>query len=197
VQNLRGLPKPPETLRLIVNGRRTVLTGSEAKEFFNLQAIVEVYVTEKLTQEELGCFHFHLGELHHQRVATNVYFVAHRYESSGSVLRFQAKSYTEIYHVLPDLLAPFRMSQAVDWKQTLQAMPAEERGEAISALVKIEAEQVEGRWRLATCMADVFEGYEKARVSRISIGANQWIRVDVVTNQEMAHSPTAPLLKEP
>src|SRR5262249_29163758 len=146
---LQGLPKPPETLRLDVNGTKVVLTGSDAKEFFHLPAIVEVYVTTELTQEELGCYHFHIGELHHQGVATNIYFVAHRYEGSGSVLRFQAKSYGEIYQVLPDLLAPFRMAQAVDWKQTIQAIPPEERGEAITALATVGPRSHVVEWHFA------------------------------------------------
>src|SRR5262249_55539763 len=158
---------------LIINGRKIDLTGSEAKEFFTLQAIVEVYVTEKLTQEELGCFYFHLGELHHQRVATNVYFVAHRYESSGSVFRFQAMSYAEIYQVLPDLLAPFRMAGAVDWKRTIQAIPSENRGEAIKALVKMETNRPTGLWRFAERMAEVFRGYRTAKVYQISEGRHQ------------------------
>ena len=111
VQRLRGLPKPPEQLRINGGNGEILLIGSEAKEFFHLPAIVEVYVTAELTQEELGCYHFHLGEIHHRGVATGVYLVGHRYEDDSSVLRFQAKSYDEIYQVLPDLLAPFRMSR--------------------------------------------------------------------------------------
>jgi hypothetical protein len=183
---LRGLPKPPETLRLNVNGTDIVLTGSEAKEFFTLPAIVEVYITEKLTQEELGCFYFHLGELQHQGVATNVYFVAHRYESSGSVLRFQAKSYAEIYQVLPDLLAPFRMAGAVDWKRTIQAIPSEHRGEAITALVKMETKRPTGLWRFAGRMAEVFHGYRNAKVFQIREGRNQGLRIDLFTDQQIA-----------
>jgi hypothetical protein len=113
-QRLDGLPKPPEQLRMEGAPREVLLTGFEAREFFNLPAIVGVFLTTELIQEELGCYYFHLGEIHHRGVATGVYFVGHRHEGGGSVLRFQAKSYDEIYRVLPDLLAPFRMAEAID-----------------------------------------------------------------------------------
>jgi hypothetical protein len=184
VQNLRGLPKPPEILRLNVNGTEVVLTGSEAKEFFNLPAIVEVYVTVELTQEELGCFHFHIGEVHHEGIATGVYLVGHRHERGGSVLRFQAKSYAEIYQVLPDLLAPFRMSQAVDWKQTIQAIPPEERGEAITALAMVQPKSQVVEWHFAKRMAEIFDGYRNANVNQISEWGNRRIRIEIVENPD-------------
>jgi hypothetical protein len=103
IQRLRGLPKPPERLYIEDDNGEVSLTGFEAREFFNLPAIVEVFVTAELTQEELGCYHFHIGEVHHRGVATGVYLVGHRHEAGGSVLRFQAKFYDEIYRVVPDL----------------------------------------------------------------------------------------------
>jgi hypothetical protein len=198
VQDLRGLPKPPETLRLVVYGRVVVLAGSDAQEFFHLQAIVEVYVTTELTQQELGCYHFHLGEVHHEGIATGVYLVGHRHESGGSVLRFQAESYDEIYQVLPDLLAPFRMAQAIDWKQTLQAIPPEERGEAITALATVEPKPPMVEWRLAERMAQIFKGYQNARVTQLSEwGESQRIRIDIIENPDEVQRLSKKILPEP
>jgi hypothetical protein len=155
-------------------------------------------VTTELTQQELGCYHFHIGELHHQGVAIDVYFVAHRYEGSGSVLRFQAKSYDEIYQVLPDLLAPFRMSQAVDWKQTLQAIPSEERGEAITALATVEPKPPVVEWRFAERMAQLFKGYQNARVTQLSEwGKSQRIRIDIIENPDEVQRLSKKTLPEP
>jgi hypothetical protein len=197
VQDLRGLPKPPETLRLHVNGTEVVLTGFKAKEFFNLPAIVEVYVTTKLTQRELGCFHFHLGELHHEGVATGVYFVGHHHEGDGSVLRFQAKSYDDIYQVLPDLLAPFRMVQAVDWKQTIQSIPAEKRGEAITALATLEPKSQVIEWHFAKRMAEIFDGYRNANVNHISEWGSRRLRIEIVENPEEVQRLSQMTLPEP
>ena len=184
IQDLRGLPKPPESLRLYIDRKELVLTGNEAKEFFHLPAIVEVFVTTELTQQELGCYHFHLGEVHHRGVGTGVFFVGHRHERSGSILRFQATSYDEIYQVLPDLLAPFRMAGAVDWKETIRAIPAEERGEAITALATLEPKPPVVEWRFAKRMAEIFDGYRNAKVNQISEWGSRRIRIDIIENPD-------------
>ena len=56
-----GRPKPPSLLRI---KDRSPLTGEDAWNFFNPPAIVEVYLTGRLTELELGCYHFHLGDMY-------------------------------------------------------------------------------------------------------------------------------------
>jgi hypothetical protein len=199
VQRLRGLPKPPEQLRVQPNDEfdEVLLTGFEAKEFFNLPALVEVYITRELNQQELGCYHFHLGEMYHEGVATDVYFIGHRHENSGSVLRFQAKSYDAIYQVLPDLLAPFRMAGAVDWKQTIQAIPAEDRGEAITALAVLEPRTPVVEWRFARRMAEIFDGYRNAKVNRISEWGSRRIHIEIIENPDEVQRLLHRILPEP
>jgi uncharacterized protein YjbI with pentapeptide repeats len=185
IQRLEGLPIPPKQLRIKDNnGKEVLLTGYDAREFFNLPAIVEVCVTVELIQEELGCYHFHLGEVHHRGVGTGVFFVGHRHENGGSVLRFQGKSYDDIYQVLTDLLAPFRMVQAVDWKETIRAIPAEERGDAIMALATVEPKPPIVEWRFAKQMAEVFDGYRNANVYQISEGGSRQILIDIIENPD-------------
>jgi len=164
--------------------RTPLLTDFEAREFFHLPSIVEVYLTRELTQQELGCYHFHLGGMHHEGVATDVYFIGHRHESGGSVLRFQAKSYDAIYQVLPDLLAPFRMSGAIDWKQTIQSIPAEDRGDAITALATLEPRPPMVEWPFARRMAEIFEGYHNAKVSHIYEWGSRRLRIEILENLE-------------
>jgi uncharacterized protein YjbI with pentapeptide repeats len=197
VQNLRSLPKPPETLRLHVNGTAIVLTGADAKEFFILPAIVEVYVTTALTPQELACYHLHIGEVYYAGIATGVYLVGHRHEGSGSALRFQAKSYEEIYMVLPDLLAPFRMAQAVDWKQTIQSIPAEKRGEAITALATVEPKSQVVEWHFAKRMAEIFDGYRNANVTQLSEWGSRRLRIEIVENPEEVQRLSQMTLPEP
>jgi hypothetical protein len=196
-QRLRGLPKPPKQLRIQGNDGQIILIGSEAREFFNLPAIVEVYVTLELTQEEFGSYHFHLGEIKHRGVAIGVYLVGQRHETGGSVLRFQAKSYDEIYQILPDLLAPFRMAEAIDWEKTVQAIPFKNRGEAITALVKVETRCSAERWRFAKQMATIFDGFRNAHVYRISEGRIQGLRIDLFTNKQVAERLSLMALPEP
>jgi hypothetical protein len=65
-----GRPKPPRLLRF---QDRSPLMGEDAWYFFNPPAIVEVYLTEILTDEELGAFHFHLGDMRRQGVGIGVH----------------------------------------------------------------------------------------------------------------------------
>jgi hypothetical protein len=143
-----------------------------------------VLITVELTQEELGCYHFHIGEVHHRGLATGVYLVGHRYETGGSVLRFQAKFYDEIYRVLPDLLAPFRMAEAINWQQTIQAIPPEKRGEAITALAMVKPRPLAIEWHFAKRMAEIFDGYRNANVVHISEWGSRRIRIDIIENPE-------------
>jgi uncharacterized protein YjbI with pentapeptide repeats len=197
IQRLRGLPKPPAQLRIEGSNGEVLLTDFEAREFFHLPSIVEVYLTRELTQQELGCYHFHLGEMHHEGVATDVYFVGHRLENGGSVLRFQATSYETIYHVLPDLLAPFRMAGAIDWKQTIQSIPAEDRGEAITALAAMEPRPAVVEWRFARRMAETFEGYRNANVDHLSRGGSRRVRIEIFENLEEVQQLSQVRLPEP
>jgi uncharacterized protein YjbI with pentapeptide repeats len=185
-QRLRGLPKPPEQLRIRNNAGEVLLTGSNAREFFHVPAIIEVYMTGELSQQEFGCYHFHHGEMYHEGVATGVDFIGHRHENGCSVLRFQAKSYEAIYQVLPDLLAPFPMTEAIDWEKSIQTVPVEKRRKAISALVKMETKRPIGRWRFAERMAEVFRGYRLARVYRISEDRHQGLRIDIFTDPQIS-----------
>jgi hypothetical protein len=120
-------------------------------------------------------------------VGRGVHFTGFRHEAGGSVLRFQGTRYTEIYEVLPDLLAPFRMAKAIDWKSTAAKLPAGERSEAITILALRETKTVKGRWRFAERMAQIFAGSRDARVYQIREGKSQaGIRIDIFTNREIA-----------
>ncbi|MHC4620113.1 MAG: pentapeptide repeat-containing protein [Planctomycetota bacterium] len=184
IQELQGLPKPPNTLRTGVCGD-TKLTGHEAETFFKMPAIVEVYLTETLSQKEWACFNLHLAELQGSSIATEL-MVGHRAEIEGSVLRFQGPNYDYIYSILGDLVEPFRMARAVAWKQTVNKIPSEQRGEAIMALAKLEARSGAGKWRFAEQMAAFFRTYATAKVYQISEGRRKGVRIDVYTDQELA-----------
>ena len=197
IQRLRGLPKPPTQLRIQGSNGEVLLTDFEAREFFHLPSIVEVYMTRELSQQELGCYHFHFGEMHHEGIATDVYFVGHRHEHGGSVLRFQAKSYNTIYQVLPDLLVPFRMAGAIDWKQTIQSIPAEDRGEAMTALATLEPRPPVVEWRFARRMAEIFEGYRNAKVNQISEWGHRRLHIEIIENPEKVLRLSRGRLPEP
>ncbi len=195
IEGLTGLPKPPEVLWLDAVGK-TVLTGEEARTFFVLPAIVEVYLDRKLVAEERACFQFHEAEVH-KRLGDTVYFVGHRYEGQGSVLRFQGPSYAEIYRVLPEFLAPFRMAGAIDWKGTIAGLSETERSEALTVLVKTEAGSTPGRWLFAERMAQVFECYRKARVCRLKEGGGRGLLISIATDPEIEQRLLRAALPDP
>jgi hypothetical protein len=179
---LRGLPRVPTQIRR--GESLDPLTGEAAKAVFHLPAVVEVYLDRSLTERDLGLYHLHLAEVKHTGVAANVYLVGHRQEGPGSVLRFQASTYPEIYEVLPDLLAPCLQSQAIDWQRTLDSIPEDKRGDAVTALVKAEGRRKETRWLLAERLYEVFSTFRGAKVYRIGDGNNHLFRIDVCTDEK-------------
>ena len=171
---------------------RTLL-GEEARTFFNPPATVEVFLSTVLSDQEIGLYHFHLGEVHHRGIGTGVYLVGRRDEAEGTVLRFQAPTYEQIYQVLPILLAPFRMSQAVDWTKTLQNLPGQERGQVLLELIRIEAADPDGAMVFANRLRKGFGSFYKAKILQINDGRHWGFRIEVATNQvrarELADEP--------
>lgn len=186
IHGLLSLPKAPKVLRLGPFSSDRILTGHEAKTFFKLPAIVEVYLTEKLSQRELACFNLHIADMHDRRIGTEIFLTGHRFESEGSILRFQGPSYNGIYEFMPDLLAPFRMARAIDWKKLFEVLSTDVRRNAITALAKLETRTCKGMWRFAEHMANFFQTYAKARVYQISEERKRGVRIDVYTDEEVA-----------
>ena len=187
-----GRPKPPRLLRF---QDRSPLTGEDAWYFFNPPAIVEVSLTEILTDEELGAFHFHLGDMRRQGVGIGVHLTGEREESGGTVLRFQAPTYAEIYDVLPVLLKPFRMSRAIDWPKTSEALPEHERGAALTALAKVEVKDLTGRWLFAERMAQAFGCFPVAQIKSIRDHRSldvRGVRIEVAINQAISEELAEP-----
>ncbi|MBV8607090.1 MAG: hypothetical protein JO034_06475 [Singulisphaera sp.] len=74
------------------------MTGEDARNVFNPPALVEVSLTEILSDQEIGAYHFHLGDIRSRGVGTDVSLVGiPRREGAGTVLRFQAPTYAAIY----------------------------------------------------------------------------------------------------
>ena len=188
VQETRGIPNSPSILKV---RNCDPLTGEDARNFFNPPATVEVYLSSVLRSEEIGLFHFHLGEMQHRSVGAHVHFVGWRVEANGTVLRFQAPTYEEIYSLLPVLLAPFHMSQAVDWGERLRQLPGQERGLILTELARIEAAAPQGVWHFADRLAELLGEFPYARVTQIRDGRHLAYRIEVATNQAIARKLTA------
>lgn len=183
---LTGLPHPPKFLRVgNLQEGYTELTGDDARYYFAGPAIIEVYLTRELSDQELGSFRFHLGELRASAIAEGIHLVGERYEAGGTVLRFQGQNYDAVYAALPDLLAPFRTIQSIDWKKLLEAIPKKDRPEAITALVNAESRLKAGRWRIASRLAEAFEGFADARVVKLAEGSKKGVIITVFTDVEM------------
>jgi uncharacterized protein YjbI with pentapeptide repeats len=182
-QETIGRPRPPVRLRI---KDHPPLTGEDAWNFFNPPAIVEVDLTAILSDQEIGVYHFHLGDVRSRGVGTDVYLVGiprHKGAGAGTVLRFQAPTYAAIYDILPVLLAPFRMSRAVDWPKTYESLPDPERGAALTGLAPIEAEDLEARWPFAARMAEVFGNYRGARIAHLRDGRHPGVPLEVATHR--------------
>jgi uncharacterized protein YjbI with pentapeptide repeats len=185
IHELRSLPRTPRILRIDCEGER-ILTDHETETFFVMSAIVEVYLTDRLSQRELACFNLHMAEMQDSGVGNDVFLTGHKYHDKGSVLRFHGQKYADIYDIIPDLLAPFRMARAIDWEKFFKSISMDERDEAITALARLETKTRKGKWRFAERMADFFQSYAKARVYQISEERRRGVRIDVYTDEGMA-----------
>ena len=87
--------------------------------------------------------------------------------------------------MLPVLLAPFRISRAVDWAKTFQNLPGHERGQVLTELARIEAANPHGLWHFADRLAEGFGNFPNAKVKQIRDGRDWAVRIDVATNQSM------------
>jgi len=182
IQETVGRPRPPSLLRV---KDRPPLTGEDARNFFTPPVTVEVYLTEVLGRDELLHYEGHIVELHLKGLGVDVVYLGPRSEAGGTVLRFQAPSYGEIYALLPALLAPFPRAGAIDWRKTLENVPSDERVEAIRALV------VREEWlpplQFAEHMMAVFEPCRHAMVSQIRArGQIQQLTIDIITDPLLA-----------
>ncbi|MBV8265827.1 MAG: hypothetical protein JO252_05725 [Planctomycetaceae bacterium] len=118
---------------------------------------------------------FHIG----------VHFVGFRHEGDGSVLRFQGETFDDVYCVLPDLLAPFRFSGAIDWEKTA-AMPDNRRTEATIRMIQLAAKTPKARYQLAEQMGLHLKSFGTARVEwiRTKSGNGEAIQILVACNQK-------------
>ena len=88
IYKLQGRPAPPTRL---FDGDKN-LTGEDARTFFTKPPVLEVFLTQTLSPQELGVYFFHIGEMQTLQVTEDITYLGHRNESTGTVLRFQAES---------------------------------------------------------------------------------------------------------
>ncbi|MCB1094697.1 MAG: PAS domain-containing protein [Verrucomicrobiae bacterium] len=176
--------KMESTGDLMVLGVSTEIPESILSELISSSlSHVEVFVTAELSENEISALHIHLAELKASAVATGVFLSGYGKHISGSILTFTAEDKEEILSALPDLLAPFLLSRAVDWPRTFGQLPEELQKKALLLSTKTNAA---ARWRLAKVMADVFEGFRNAKVCRISDGRSKGISIMVYTSKKIA-----------
>ena len=98
IQDLNGTPQPPTSVRIDSLG--TTVSGSKAETFFCVQVTVEIYLTEKLTERDIVFLQLHFAEVHDRGIAKKIYFVGHRDEEVGTIIRFQGESFEETVSML-------------------------------------------------------------------------------------------------
>ena len=183
VQETRGTA---ESLRRLRSRDGRTLSEEEARNFFNPPAIVEVYLSTVISEQEIGLFYFHLGEMKHREPGSDVYFTGSRLDAGGTVLRFQAPTYEQIYRVLPVLLAHFRLSRVVDCGRTLpESSRAGRERNWPAELARIEAADPAGVWHFADRLAEGFGNFANTKIKQIRDGRHWAVRIDVATNRSM------------
>jgi hypothetical protein len=182
---IADLQAPPQAPERLMRGRE-ILIGEEARTFFTLPATIEVFIDKSLGESEIAAYHLHLSELKLKGIAPNVYLIGSINYASGASLRFQSQTYIDIYKNLSDLLAPFQMSQAVDWMRSLESVSPELRPDALITLAGTML-ATSSKWEFADRMALFFkETFGKAKIYRINEGRSQGLRFDVYTSEPIA-----------
>jgi hypothetical protein len=167
-------------------GRNVLNHEAFFRQSFSTQVVLEVFLTEILTQEEIACYYFHLAELYKKGFATDVSFLGVRHDSKGTILRFQGVSFKEIYKSLANLLAPFRLFQAVDIKESLSRLNVQDKKNVAIELMDSLSKDCHIRWEIARRLGDIFSGFHNARVYQISENGDYGIRIDLFTNNDIA-----------
>jgi hypothetical protein len=91
--------------------------------------------------------------------------------------------YSDIYELLPEIHAPFRMVHAFDWPSTFSRIDVPHRATAtLNSLIKTELPSAAARWKFAERMAQVFESFRNARICRIQKGRSRGLLISVATN---------------
>ncbi len=196
ISELKGKPVQPSVLRLDTEGHN-VLYGKHTNAIFDQPAILEVHINLHLSEMQLACYQLYVVELHRNRVAMGVHFTGQRHEGPHTILGFQAANYETIYSALPNLLAPLPRAQAVDWGQTMAALPQESMSEDMMAFVRKGTVPRAMTWPLAERLAQFFVDFRNALVMLIHhAGHGLHSRVDVAHRPEDAVQTVASIPPE-
>lgn len=197
IVELRGHPKLPSVLRMDEDGRE-VLYGQPANVIFVQPAILEVYLNLRLGDIELACIQLHFADLHKNHIGSGVHFSGQRHEGPSTVLCFQADTYEAIYRVLPDILAPFPRSRAIDWRQTLASIPKDDRSQGMMALLDEDEGAKEHSSSFAASLARLFMDFRNSVVSCIKhTGQAPHIHVNVVQDLKLTNELAKAIESEP
>ncbi|MHC4620693.1 MAG: pentapeptide repeat-containing protein [Planctomycetota bacterium] len=135
IQELRGLPRPPKTLRASANCK-TKLTGHEAATFFVRPDKVEVVLDRVLSDDALAAYHMFIAETKaFGHWPKDVTFMGGRVENNETVLSYEAPKAADVVSNLSVLLQPFRFTDAVDWQKTLEGYSKEQAEPIVTALL--------------------------------------------------------------
>lgn len=184
IDELKGHPKPPAILRLDENGEKVIM-GKDIASVFRRSDILEVNLNIRLTELELGCYQLYLSCLHKHGIVGDVHLSGQRYEGPKSVLCFQAASYDDIYTALPELLAPFPRSFAIDWKQTFDALSDQDRWKGMALLAKQEHKMTKCSRDYAERLAKVFMNFRNVFIASIRHAGNApHVHYEIVNDME-------------
>ncbi|MHC4620512.1 MAG: pentapeptide repeat-containing protein [Planctomycetota bacterium] len=135
IQDLRGLPRPPNTLR---TGEldETILTGHGAATFFVRPEKVEIVLDRMLADKALAAYHLFIAETKALgQWPKDVAFIGGRVENNETILSYEAPKAADVVSNLSILLQPFRLAEAVDWQKTIEGYSTEQAEPIVTALL--------------------------------------------------------------
>jgi uncharacterized protein YjbI with pentapeptide repeats len=185
LRDINGRPVRPSILR---DGSR-ILAGENAGDFFNPPVVVEVYLTAALSDRDKALYHLHKAEMTDEGVGSDIQFLIQD-AAGGTVIRFQAGSYVEIYDLLPTLLEPFRDSRREEWQREFLKLRGVRRREMLAEIAREEAKTKLGRRCLAQVLAESFPKFSTCEIYKIRGGVE--ITVGVTLESMSVASLPAP-----
>ena len=181
-----GIPVSPVILKV----GDCNFTGEDARNFFNPPAKVEIDLSRFSPTRKSGSF-TSTSVIRNTAVSvlTSTLSVGETITMEPSFV-FKRRPMRIFTTLSPVLLAPFRLSRAVDGVQTVQNLSGEERGLMLTELARIDAASPQGVWLFADRLAEGFGAFPNAKVKQIRDGRNWAVRIDVATNQSIATRST-------
>jgi uncharacterized protein YjbI with pentapeptide repeats len=136
IQELIGLPQPPEELWFDIDGEEK-LNGDKARYFFVRPVDVKVIMDKILPDATLVAYQTYYAVGRAQALwPEDIIYMGATPDDQQTILSFQATRSQDIIDNLSILLAPFKSVEFIDWEKTLKNYSVKQAKLLINALVE-------------------------------------------------------------